>query len=338
MAGMLTEWKWKYKVLSKKGNGKEKLKVYASSSRPQQTVMAGIPHKNSTHQDLTKESGCESYGCYIARSSGYLGGVAPRVPYMGLRQEQKGKSRVIKFSNRPQNASSAYQSWSKTAGVRGKLENVWFGVAGRGGLGGLRDSSDAGSVGSAGSSGLLWTQRQRKSSGGTCRGIVGEGSSLRSGYATSSAGDNFATVIGEEERWKTTTMPGLALYQSDFTIQKFKMENLKHLRQLVKEKDFMTSIDLKDGYLHVPVAGRSQRFLQFRLRNKFYRFRALPFGLSTAPRIFTKVLRPVVQLCRERGIRLLVYLDDFIILGDSAEQCRRDTRFVLQLLERTWDG
>ena len=39
-------------------------------------------------------------------------------------------------------------------------------------------------------------------------------------------------------------------------------------------------------------------------------------------------------MCRARGIRLLVYLDDFIILGESVEQCHRDTQFVLQLLEQ----
>ena len=88
--------------------------------------------------------------------------------------------------------------------------------------------------------------------------------------------------------------------------KKFKMEGLKQLRQMIKKGDYMTSIDLKDDYLHVPIAEESQRLLQFKFNNRFYRFRAMPFGLSTAPRIFTKILRSVVQVCRARGIRLLV--------------------------------
>ncbi len=48
--------------------------------------------------------------------------------------------------------------------------------------------------------------------------------------------------------------------------KKFKMEGLKQLRQMIKKGDFMTSIDLKDGYLHVPIAEESQRLLQFKFK------------------------------------------------------------------------
>ncbi len=57
--------------------------------------------------------------------------------------------------------------------------------------------------------------------------------------------------------------------------KKFKLEGLKQLRQMIRKGDWMTSIDLKDGYLHVPVAECSQKLLQFRFRNRFYRFKAL---------------------------------------------------------------
>src|SRR5690606_36165993 len=69
-------------------------------------------------------------------------------------------------------------------------------------------------------------------------------------------------------------------------------------------------------------------------KNRFYRFRALPFGLSSAPWIFTKLVRQVVRLCRSRGIRLMAYLDDFIILGSSYEECRSHTCFVMDLLKQ----
>ena len=115
---------------------------------------------------------------------------------------------------------------------------------------------------------------------------------------------------------------------------KFKMENLQNVRQMVQPGDFMTSIDLKDGYLHTPVAHESQNLLQFKLRNRFYRFNSLPFGLSTAPRLFTKVLRPVVQWCRQQGIRIMVYLDDFLILASSYDQAVQHTAVVMELLEK----
>jgi hypothetical protein len=40
----------------------------------------------------------------------------------------------------------------------------------------------------------------------------------------------------------------------------------------------------------------------------------LPFGLSVAPLIFTKCMRELVGFWRSGGLRLLVYLDDFLFL------------------------
>jgi len=55
----------------------------------------------------------------------------------------------------------------------------------------------------------------------------------------------------------------------------------------------MTSIDLKVAYFSVPMHESSQRFLRFIWGSKHYTFQGLPFGLSSAPRIFTKLLKPV---------------------------------------------
>ena len=45
---------------------------------------------------------------------------------------------------------------------------------------------------------------------------------------------------------------------------------------------------------------------------RFFQFNVLPFGLSTAPYIFTKLLRPLVKLWRGRGFHSVVYLNDGI--------------------------
>jgi hypothetical protein len=116
--------------------------------------------------------------------------------------------------------------------------------------------------------------------------------------------------------------------------QKFKMEGLKQLRDMIQEGDFMTSIDLQDGYLHVPVSPASQKYLQFSWKNRFYRFTCLPFGLCSAPLVFTKLLRPIVQELRAKGVRLMAYLDDIIILSSSYQESVRNTQLVREALER----
>ena len=60
---------------------------------------------------------------------------------------------------------------------------------------------------------------------------------------------------------------------------------------------------------------------------------ALPFGLNTAPRIFTKLLKPVVAYLRTRNIRLLIYLDDILIIGSSVQILREHTALVIELLQ-----
>ena len=76
----------------------------------------------------------------------------------------------------------------------------------------------------------------------------------------------------------------------------------------------MVSIDLKDAYLSVPVTQEDRHFLRFMWDGTLYEFQCLPFGLSSAPRVFTKLLKPVVALLRRRGIRCILFLDDMLIM------------------------
>jgi len=113
----------------------------------------------------------------------------------------------------------------------------------------------------------------------------------------------------------------------------FQMENISCLKTLLKRGDFMTCIDLKDAYLSVHVHKSSQRYL-FWWRNKTFAFQGLPFGLNTAPRVFTKLIKPIAAYLQKRGIRIIVYLDDFLILGSSIAESTANTRQTLTLLQR----
>ena len=66
-------------------------------------------------------------------------------------------------------------------------------------------------------------------------------------------------------------------------------------------------IDLKDAYLHFPIHPSHLRFLAFRYKEVDYCFRALPFGLSMAPRVFYKGNQghpSFPQSMRHSGVRL----------------------------------
>ena len=115
--------------------------------------------------------------------------------------------------------------------------------------------------------------------------------------------------------------------------QHFKMEGIHVVRDLLQQGDWMARIDLKDAYFAVPVCPSDCKYLHFKWRSKSYEFTCLPFGLSTAPRVFTKVLRPVIAYLREKGIRCVIYLDDILIMNQDKESLREDVALVLTLLE-----
>lgn len=117
--------------------------------------------------------------------------------------------------------------------------------------------------------------------------------------------------------------------------QHFKMEGLFMVQDLIERNCYMCKIDLKDAYLTVPIIIKDQKFLRFLWRQELYQFQTLPFGLASAPRIFTKLMKPVVGLLRRLGVKLIIYLDDILILSRSKEklvQSRNTTLFLLQML------
>lgn len=56
----------------------------------------------------------------------------------------------------------------------------------------------------------------------------------------------------------------------------------------------MSTIDLKDAYYLVPVNKNHREYLKLEFNNKLYQFTCLPFGLSSSPFLFTKIMKTVV--------------------------------------------
>ena len=111
-------------------------------------------------------------------------------------------------------------------------------------------------------------------------------------------------------------------------VEHFKMEGLPDLLQ---SGDWMVKMDIKDAYLQVPINPCHQPLLSFQWEEKYYMFTCLPFGLSAAPRVFTKLLKPVVGLLRQLGCRLTIYLDDLLILHQHKDRLQQMVQLIGQL-------
>jgi hypothetical protein len=94
-----------------------------------------------------------------------------------------------------------------------------------------------------------------------------------------------------------------------------KFERLKDLEHLARKDDWMFSLDLQDGYHQIPIAPQFRRFFTFEVLGQLYQAAALPFGWSLSPLVFTKVMRVPAAHLRSVGVRLLLYLDDWLFLA-----------------------
>jgi hypothetical protein len=113
----------------------------------------------------------------------------------------------------------------------------------------------------------------------------------------------------------------------------FKMESVETVRRLVKKGDWLCSIDICDAFLHVPVSRAHRRFLAFRARGRSFQFAAMSFGTSSAPRTFTRLMKPVLATLRREGIRCSCYMDDVIVMADTKEATAAATQRARLLIE-----
>jgi hypothetical protein len=113
----------------------------------------------------------------------------------------------------------------------------------------------------------------------------------------------------------------------------FHMEDMRTIRPLIRQGDWLTKIDLKDAYLHVPIHPADRRFLAFHWNGKDYQFKVLPFGLATAPWIFTRLMKLVTRKLRALGLRLASYLDDVCLISSSREMALREGELVARTLQ-----
>lgn len=112
----------------------------------------------------------------------------------------------------------------------------------------------------------------------------------------------------------------------------FKMENLKIALRLLLPNCFMASLDLEDSYLLISIHISYRKYLRFSFQGKIFQFTTLPFGLSSAPYIFTKILKPVAATLRKKSFLSVIYLDDFLLFGDTYQDCLVNIKETLQLL------
>ena len=77
----------------------------------------------------------------------------------------------------------------------------------------------------------------------------------------------------------------------------------------------------------------SRKYLRFCHKSQVFQFTSLPFGLATAPQVFTMIVKEVKLMALSRGIRLHQSLDDWLIRAQSQEEAKVNTQTVVDLTQ-----
>ena len=94
----------------------------------------------------------------------------------------------------------------------------------------------------------------------------------------------------------------------------------------------MAVLDLKDAYYSVPINPQHRKFLRFEFKGSLYEFTCLPNGLASAPRVFTKLMKPVYVTLRSKGYLIVGYIDDILLLAKTSHELAQVVAETIALL------
>ena len=111
------------------------------------------------------------------------------------------------------------------------------------------------------------------------------------------------------------------------------METPETIRTSLQQGEWVTSIDFKDAYFHIPIQEQSRKYLRFHVQGQTYQFKALPFSLSMAPLEFTVIAKEVKLMAIHKGIRIYQYLDDWFVRARSHQACLQHTQILVEICQ-----
>lgn len=95
---------------------------------------------------------------------------------------------------------------------------------------------------------------------------------------------------------------------------------------------FLCKVDLKNGYFNMKIEDNARPYLGFQYRGVFYRYAALPMGVTNGVFYFRLFSSSIKKLPRWMRQFVTVYLDDFIIGHSSAEVCQQIVNELINIL------
>ena len=138
-------------------------------------------------------------------------------------------------------------------------------------------------------------------------------------------------VCKPHQRWRPVI--DLSRLNTFLLIERFKIETSESIGTSLIPGEWVSSIDLSDAYLHMPIHPNSRKYLRFCHKSQVFQFTSLPFELAMAPQVFMMIVKEVKLMALTRGIRLHQYLDIWLIRAQSQEDAQVNTQAVVDLTQ-----
>ena len=112
------------------------------------------------------------------------------------------------------------------------------------------------------------------------------------------------------------------------------MDTFQSALNLVTPRAYMASLDVQDSYFNIKMAPEHTNCFKFMHNDKLFKFLVLPQGLTSAPRIFTKLMKiPFSVLRKNHGLLSSPYIDDIFLVGQDIFQAKKNVFHTSEILQ-----
>ena len=113
-------------------------------------------------------------------------------------------------------------------------------------------------------------------------------------------------------------------------LDKYPIPKVEDLFASLRKGKHFTKLDLSQAYQQLPLDDDSKKYVVINTHRGLFRYTRLPFGISSAPGIFQRVIESLLQ-----GVEgVVVYLDDILITGSTEDEHLRALEEVLDRLDK----
>ncbi|CAK1550326.1 unnamed protein product [Leptosia nina] len=103
--------------------------------------------------------------------------------------------------------------------------------------------------------------------------------------------------------------------------------------KFLQQGDWMVKLDISQAYYHVPISVKHRCFLRVSYKGRLLQMTCLPFGLAIAPKMFASVTNWTAELLRRQGLRVIVFLDDYLLVHQDREVLQAQVHKAMQFLQ-----